>query len=42
MSPETLLPFARQLLIKGIEKERFELIALQTVVGFTWHHITCL
>ena len=33
---------AGQLLIQGVKQESFELVALHTVMGFTWHHITCL
>jgi hypothetical protein len=42
MGVEAVLFRVGQLLIESVKKERFELLALHTVVGFTWHHITCL
>jgi hypothetical protein len=42
MSAKTLLVGRSQFLVERVKQECVELIALHTVVGFTWHHITCL
>jgi hypothetical protein len=42
MSPEPFLFRARQLVVEGVKQEGLKLAALHTVMGFTWHHITCL
>ncbi len=42
MSPKLLLFRTRQHSVERVKQQSFELVALHTVIGFTWHHITCL
>jgi hypothetical protein len=42
MSPKPFLFRASQLVVEGVKQECLELAALHTVMGVTWHHITCL
>ncbi len=42
MGPKALLFRAGQQTVERVKQQSFELVALHTVIGFTWHHITCL
>src|SRR5579864_1744475 len=42
VSLETVESGAAEDAIKGVRKQRVELVALHSVTGSVWHHITCL
>src|SRR5450755_4481766 len=39
---ESVEPGARQNAVDGVREQAFELVALHSVTGLVWHHITCL